>query len=130
MKCALLVPLVLVFVGCNTVRPPIEGRADPYVPAQIHFTEDRLKNDTAVGTPIVGRDQAGLLFVTIPIRSTVNNMLHVDYRVTFLDANGVPVGPTLGWFTKTLQANTPDQVTVNSTTPRAADFQVDFRYAR
>ena len=32
--------------------------------------------------------------------------------------------------TITLDPNTPGSVTFNSTTPRAADFQIDFRYAR
>ena len=65
----------------------------------------------------------------IPIRSAIDKTLYIDYRVTFLDRNGQSI-ETLGWFTKTFEPNTPDRIAVNSTTPRAADFQVDFRYAR
>jgi hypothetical protein len=53
----------------------------------------------------------------------------VDYRVTFFDDNRQVINQTT-WFTKTLEARTPDQISVNSTSPKATDFQVDFRYAR
>ena len=128
-KPTLLVLLGLTLLGCDTVRPPIQGRQDPYVPAQVHFDSDTLRRDTAVGTPVVSRDQAGILFVTVPIRSAINKTLYVDYRVTFFDRSGQPVS-RLGPFTKTLEPNTPDQIQVNSTSNQAADFQIDFRYAR
>ena len=67
--------------------------------------------------------------MTIPIRSAIDKTLYVDYHVTFFDRTGTPI-ERFGPFTKTLDPNTPDRIQVNSTTPRAADFQVDFRYAR
>ena len=126
----LITLLGLLLLGCDYVRPPIQGRQDPYVPAQMHFDSDTLRRNTAIGTPVVTRDPAGLLFVTVPIRSAINKTLYVDYRVTFLDQSGQIVGQRLGPFTKTLEPNTPDQIVVNSTSERAADFQIDFRYAR
>ena len=115
-------------VGC--VKPPIEGRLDPYTESQIHFASKELRNDTAVGTPLASRDNEGnILYVTIPVRAATNKELHVDYRVTFKDKNGQMLNQT-GWFTKTLPPNIPDSITVNSMGPRAADFQVDFRYAQ
>ena len=128
MKRLLLLPAILL-LGC-TVKPPIQGCADPFVPAQVHFDSDELRRDTAVGTPLVTRNEAGMLMVTLPIRSAIDQYLHVDYFVTFFDSNGVPIGPRMGPFTKTLDANTPGTITVNSTSTRAADFQIDFRYAR
>lgn len=126
----LWIPLLLSFLlGCDYVRPPIEGRQDPYVPAQIHFDSDTLRRDTAVGTPILKRDASGILYITVPIRSAINKTLYVDYRVTFFDGNRQVVS-RLGPFIKTLDPNTPDQIEVNSTSPRAEDFQIDFRYAR
>ena|SRR5438552_7548470 len=121
--------LTLLIFGCDTVRAPIQGRNDPYDARQIHFATNELRRDTAVGRPELSRDRAGLLFVTIPIRSAIDQRLYVDYRVTFFDDNRQELSKTT-WFTKTLEANTPDQITVNSTTPAAADFQVDFRYAK
>lgn len=128
MKRLMLVPILFLLAGCG-VKPPIEGRNDPYMPAQIHFDSDELRRDTAVGQPIITRNEAGMLVVTVPIRSAIDQNLHVDYRVTFFDSNGVPI-EKFGPFTKNLDANTPDRVTVNSTSTRAADFQMDFRYAR
>jgi len=129
MKNLLMIPVLgLLTVGC-AVNAPIQGRADPYQASQIHFASDGLRNDTAVGRPILTRNESDLLVVTIPVRSAVDHNIHVEYRVTFFDAAGVPIY-NFGWFPKTLIANTPDQVVVNSTDKRAADFQVDFRETR
>ena len=75
------------------------------------------------------RDDAGLLYVTVPVRSSIDQRIYLDYRVTFFNDNREELNKTT-WFTKTLEANTPDQITVNSMSPKASDFQVDFRYAK
>lgn len=117
-------------LACNEVKPPIQGRADPYDAQQVHFATEALRRDTAVGTPMPSRDDTGnILYVTIPIRSAINKTLYVDYRVSFFDKTGQLLNQT-GWLSKTLEANTPDRIQVNSLGPRAADFQVDFRYSR
>jgi uncharacterized protein YcfL len=129
-RSVLLISLGSLLIGCG-VRPPIQPRADPYLPSQVHMDQEQLRKDTAVGTPMLARDEISQnLVVTVPIRSAINKTLYVDYYVTFVDASGVPVGPKLGPMTKVLLPNTPDRITVTSTTPRAVDFQVDFRYAR
>src|SRR4051812_22712129 len=121
----LLISIALALVGCdNIVLPPVEGRNDPYDAKQVHFASEELRRDTAVGRPEFSRDKAGLLFVTVPIRNATDVRLYVDYRVTFFDDNRQELSKT-GWFTKTLESRTPDQITVNSTSPMAADFQVD-----
>jgi len=38
----------------------------------------------------------------------------------------VPIHQTT-WFPKVLSGHTPDQVTINATTPRVDDFQIDIR---
>ncbi|MEO6434423.1 MAG: hypothetical protein ABIP55_01510 [Tepidisphaeraceae bacterium] len=117
-----------IFTGC--VKPPIQGRLDPYPSEQIHFASRELRNDTAVGSPIASRDEEGnILHVEVPIRAATNKELHIDYRVTFKNQNGQTLWKP-GWFTKTLAPNIPDSILVNSSGPRAADFQVDFRYAQ
>jgi hypothetical protein len=115
-----------VVAGCNNVRPPIEGRQDPYGRPQITFASDDLRNKTAVGQPILTRDESNLLFVAVPIRSAVNDPLYVEYRVTFFDRNRNVITQT-SWLRKDLSPNVPDQITANSTSPRAEDVQVDFR---
>jgi hypothetical protein len=122
-------PLVAGLAGCG-VNPPIQPRMDPYSPSQIHIDSEELREDTAVGAPNTSRDDSGILYVTIPIRSAIDKTLYVDCYVTWIDKNGQPIGDRMGPKTITLDPNTPSSVTFNSTTPRAADFQVDFRYAR
>ncbi|CAN5381693.1 hypothetical protein BH09PLA1_BH09PLA1_30610 [soil metagenome] len=116
--------------ACNrTVNPPKVPRADPFAPMQIHVDSEQLRRETAVGEPIVTRDDSGnLVHVTLPIRSAINRTLYVDYWVSFFDRNGQRLSKIQGQ--KTLQANTPDSIEFNSLSERAADFQVDLRYAR
>jgi hypothetical protein len=122
--------LVAILAGCNnTVAPPKESRADPCRPQQVHVDSESLRRDTAVGPAIVARDSAGLLHVTLPIRSAIDKELHVDYWVSFFDEQRNRISK-LGPFTKHLQAHTPDSIDFTSTSPRAADFQVDLRYAQ
>lgn len=114
--------------GCG-VRPAPEGRLDPYVPKQVYFASNDLKHATAVREPEVARDENGILYVTVPIRSETSQELYVDYRVTFFDQNRQVVSQSQ-WFTKTLAPKVPDQIVVNSMSSRAADFQVDFRWSK
>ena len=123
----LLLISVLALTSCTGVNPPIQGREDPYVPAQVHFDSDQLRTDTAIGQPVVTRDQFGLLHVMLPIRSAVDHQLPAQYRVTFFDQNRITLDQQ-SWIDKTLTANTPDQITVNSVDKRAADFEIDLRY--
>src|SRR5258706_3092768 len=122
--------VALVALGCSDdVKPPILARSDPYIPAQVHVASHDLRRHIAVGQPQVSRDDAGLLFVTLPIRAATDQKLYVDYPVSFFDRNGAPLSQT-EWLHKTLTANVPDQITVNSSSSRAADFQMDLRYSQ
>lgn len=124
----LLAVLVGVAAGCD-VRPTYVGRNDPYAARQIQFTSEELQNDTAVSQPIVSRDPSGYLHVSIPIRSAIDNDLHVDYQTQFFDASGAMI-ETTAWHTVTLPANTPTSVSDICTSPAAANFQMTFRYAK
>jgi len=116
--------------GCSDVRPTYVGRADPYSPRQIQFTSDDLQNATAVtGPPIVSRDPYGYLHVTVPIRSAVDQDLHVDYQTQFFDSTGARIDMS-EWHTVTLPANTPFSVSDVCTSPTAMDFQMTFRYSK
>ena len=121
--------LILLTAGC-AVRPPIAGRADPYQHHQVNFADPDLVNKTAV-SPAMTERRNGLLYVTVPVRSSVNRDLHVDYRVTFFNENGVPIEGPGNWTSgPTLIANTPSYIQFNSLTGNAADFQLDLRYAQ
>ena len=125
-----LILAAISLTACSTgVKPPKQPRMDPYAPAQIHVDSEQLRRDSAVGEPIVSRDDSGnLVHVTVPIRSAINKTLYVDYFVTFFDRNNQRLSKIQG--SKTLQANTPDSIEFNSMSPRATDFQLDLRYAR
>lgn len=113
--------------GC--VRPPIEGRFDPYSPPQVAFASPGLANKTAVGFPIMRRDNGGILHVTVPIRSASDYDLRVDYRVTFLDDRGAPIYQG-GWeAAPVLERNIPSEIQFKSPTANAADFRLDVRYS-
>jgi hypothetical protein len=123
--------LPILSIGCaDTVKEPILARQDPYQREQVHIASMDLRRHTAIEAPIMTRDDAGILFVTVPIRATTNRELYVDYRVTFFDRNGQPVYPQTSWLSKTLAPNVPDQITFNSTTNRVTDFQMDLRYSK
>jgi hypothetical protein len=125
---ALLTLALVLASGC--VKPTIEGRQDPFPPSQIMFASKDLKDKTAVGAPVVSRDETGgILHVTVPVRAATDLQLYVDYRTTFFDRNGQQISQT-GWSRKTLAPNVPDRIVVNSMGPNAADFQIDLRYAQ
>ncbi len=129
-RALLCIPLLAALTGCNT-QPPIDARQEVYAPRQIQLADEDLRRNTRFEQPRVTRDPAGLLFVTVPLRATIDETLHVQYRATFLDENGQPLpGSPTTWFDKTLNPRVFESVMVNSTSPRAAQFTVDFRYAR
>ena len=125
----LLPTLALALAACNPVPPPIEGREDPYGRRQIMFDSTEMKNRTSVGSPQPSRNEAGILFVSVPITATTDKPLDVEYRGTFYDGTGRVVNQTT-WFRKRLTPRTTDSIVLNSTSTRAADFQIDFRKAR
>jgi hypothetical protein len=127
----LALPLLLApLYGCNT-QPPIDARQEAYTPRQIQLADEDLRRNTRFESPRITRDPAGLLFVTVPLRATINETLYVQYRATFLDETGAPLpGSPTTWFDKTLNPRVFESVTINSTSPRAKDFIIDFRYAR
>lgn len=125
----IMTTLLALLAGCTGVRPPIEGRADPYPRQQMHFDSETLRKDTAIGTPMLTHNESGLLVATVPIRSAINKTLYIDYRVTYFDRNGVVLN-RFGPFSKTLLPNVPDQIQLAATSMDAADFQIDFYYSR
>jgi hypothetical protein len=120
--------LMLILAGCG-VRPTIQGRQDPYPASQVMYADEDLQRSTAVGIPVATRDEGGILHVQVPIRSTTDRQLFIDYRYLFLDRNGQVIWKS-AWRDKVLAPNVPDTINFNSTTAEAADFQLDLRYAQ
>lgn len=132
MNRSLLIPLLAaMLMGCgSTVKAPHEGRHDPYAPGQWSFSSRILEENTAVSTPVATRDDTGnILHVTFTIRSTSNQDMYLDYRVTFFDKNGQAI-TDYSWATRKMTRNIPENIRVASGTAKAADFHIDFREAQ
>ena len=130
MKHALILATLFLIAGCAQMHDPILGRADPAWRDQILFANENLRQHTAVQSATFQRDPSSqLLFVTVPIRNTSDVQLYIDFRYTFFDADG-NVLYTSSMMPKTLRPNLPDQIQFNSTTPRAANFELDIDYAK
>ena len=129
-----VVALLGLLAGCAQDPPAYrEGRAERYAPPQVQITglnAEDLQRSTVIDRPSTYRDAANLLFVTIPIRNISDQILHVQYRYNFLDDQGRPLPENIAWNRKTLEPGATERITFNSTTPRAADFQMDLRYSR
>ena len=111
------------------VRGPVEPREDPHNIPQINLASRELQGRIAVRAPQVTQDEAGLLYVTLPVRNTTARQLTIEYRATFFDRNKVPIQETT-WFPRTLTPHTQQTFTFNSSSNRADDFQIDIREAK
>ena len=129
-----IIPLLALAAGCANEPPPYrEGRAERYAPPQVQITgidAEDLKRSTAIDRPDTSRDPADLLFVTVPIRNTSDQVLRIQYRYNFVDRQGRPLPANIAWNGKTLEPGATERIRFNSTSPAAADFQLDLRYAR
>ena len=123
-----LLPLAGAGCGSNT-RGPIEPREDLSPWPQIMLADRDLARRIRIRQPTVERDPAGLLFVTVPVRSRTRHQMTIEYRSTFYDRNHTPIFQST-WFPKTLTPYTQDTITANSTSNRADDFQIDIREAK
>ena len=126
--------LVGIVAGCAQNPPPYrEGRSERYSPPQVQMTglgAEDLQYSTVVDRPQTWRDSSNILYVVVPLRNTSEKVLHVQYQYNFLDAQGAPLPENIAWNRKTLEPGATERIKFNSTTPRAADFQLNLRYAR
>jgi uncharacterized protein YcfL len=129
-----IVPLLALVAGCAQNPPPYrEGRAERYAPPQVQITgldAEDLRLSTAIDRPVTSRDQANNLIVTVPIRNTGDQVLRIQYRYNFTDEQGRPLPANMAWNPKTLEPGSTERITFNSVSAKAADFQLDLRYAR
>jgi len=128
MKKWILLTALTVAAGCG-VKPPIEGRNDPYRTPQVAYSDESLRDVTAIGDIKLSRDNADILTVSVPIRSTNNSTRSIDWRVIFFDASGQPMSNGTGWSGIMLNANTYEYIKANSLRPGAKDFKIELRYS-
>jgi hypothetical protein len=131
-RLALILPALalLSLAACQPrVRGPIEPREDTHPWPQIMLSDRELARQIAVRQPVVERDPAGLLYVTLPVRSTTRRDVTIEYRSTFYDRNHTPIFEST-WFPMTMTPYTQQTIQANSTSNRAEDFQIDIRPAQ
>jgi hypothetical protein len=130
-KSAVLIA-ILSLAGCGSGElTPYSARGDKFIADHVVFSgQDDLVNHIAFGNITRTYDSAGILHVTIPLRNTTADDFPVDYRFTYFDENHNPVDVPTSWQVKNLGSNIFQYIQDNSSSPRARDFQVDFRPAQ
>ena len=126
---ALALAALSALAGCAKVRPPVEPREDVHPWPQIQLDDRELAGKIAVRQPLVQRDSAGLLFVTVPVRSTTRHQITIEYQSVFYDRDHAPIFEST-WFPTTRTPVTQTPTAANSTSNRAEDFQINIRQAR
>jgi hypothetical protein len=123
--------LAILSAGChgNDASPTTEPTASvSYAPQQIQFVGGGDLSQCLAFQPITRSfDSAGLMHVSIPARLTSDLGQTIEYRFTFFDDNHSPVDAPSAWITKSLAPDVTVNIEGSSTSPRARDFQVEFR---
>lgn len=123
--------LAILSAGChgNDAGPTTQPAAPvSYAPQQIQFVGSGDLSQCMTFQPIMSSfDSAGLMHVTIPARLTSELGQTIEYRFTFFDDNHSPVDAPSAWMTQSLSPDVTVSIQGSSTSPRARDFQVEFR---
>ena len=114
--------------GCQS-EAPLAARAEKYDYPWLMVGSQDLRANTMVNDARRTRDEAGLLYISVPIRNTSDLQLYIDYRVTFYDKNQMPL-PQEYRKTLTIPARGMREATANSTSPKAESFQMELTYPR
>lgn len=95
----LLFALPCLMTGCDTVKAPHAPEPDPLGPLAYPkiSTEGELGKHLYYVKPIVRRDEAVPLKVTVPLRLRDDKPVNAQYRFTFLDRDGAPLDPPMDW---------------------------------
>jgi hypothetical protein len=118
----------LALTGCVTEMAPTTALNDPYIADHVVFSgQNDLVNHVAFGKITRSIGPGGIMTVTIPVRATTPDDLYVDYRLTYFDENHNPIDIPTGWQTQTLHSDIFENIQANSASPRARDFQIEFR---
>jgi hypothetical protein len=129
-----LLSVLAIAAGCADKQvQTARGRADTgdhYGVILSQQQKDQLRHDTAFEPERVTRDQYGLLNVTVPLRSAIQHTLYLEYQYTFFDGSGRKIEGPLGWNLVTLEAGSPGTIQFTSTSPQAANYQLNIRYQR
>lgn len=123
--------LAVLIAGChsNDAGPTTEPTTPVvYAPQQIQFVGSGDLAQCLAFQPIIRSfDAVGLMHVSVPARLTTDLDQTIQYRFTFFDENHSPVDEPTAWMTKSLPPDVVVYIEGTSTSPRAKDFQIEFR---
>lgn len=124
--------------GCNDpIKAPLGARqdalpADQYPKVNIVDDNFQLQKFLVVdNTSIVavGAMDGKPMSVTVPVRSTADNRMRLQYQFYWRDNNGVTIGQS-GWRRIEAEPRTQFQATANAITQEAVDWRLEIRSAR
>jgi len=127
LRSMVLLGLLSVLAGCQT-DAPITARGEQYDYPWLMLGSKDLRVSTRVGDARRTRDEAGLLYVSVPVRNTTDKQLYIDCRVTFYDSNEMELSTVRS--TLTIPARGLRDATANSTSPKAESFRMELTYPR
>jgi uncharacterized protein YcfL len=119
--------------GCKSIDPPARGRADVTDHRRVFFSKqegEKLREQTAILSENISRDQFGLVTAIVPIRSATSKTLYLEYQYEFFDSNGRRVEGPFSWIPVTLEAGSPATIQFTSTSTQADDYRLTIRKAR
>lgn len=128
------VALLLGVVGCAEKQVGVaRGRGESNAEFGVILSQeggDHLRYDTAVSQERVSRDPAGILHVSVPLRSAVEHTQYLEYQYSFFDGSGRKSEGPMGWTPITLEAGSPGTIQFASSSQTATEFQLVIRYQR
>lgn len=125
----LSVPLVI--GGCKADTSPIGAKYDEVGRyPNITLSQPSLQEALGFQEPIVTRTPENLMRVSVPVRARSDEELHVEYKPVWLDANLQPISPEMSWTPLRLEPRQPATITVQSTSPAAVNYNLQFRWSR
>jgi uncharacterized protein YcfL len=125
--------------GCagDPVKPPLGARQDA-LPTQdypkVNIVDDNFElqnylvvDKGAIVTVMPGDGKP--LSVSVPVRSTADNRMRLQYQFYWRDSNGVTIGQS-GWRRYEVEPRTQFQAKGNAISPDATDWRLEIRSAR
>lgn len=135
----ILLPALLltfsVIAGCQPGKPPAAAKPDPVTPVSYPqiATEGNLGHFLYYAKPIVRMQEgpaAGLMHITVPLRLADDKPVNAQYRFTFLDTDGAPLGTQMDWRFMVLPPRLQVFMEATATESGARDWRLEIRPAK
>ena len=123
--------VLLILAGCTTTPPSAK---DP----RVRLLDTRVQRELAVYAATeqftqdpTGTAEAAPLKVTVPVENlSGRRMLRLQYRFTFLDANGIPMDPQMSWQRIDIAPNDRRYIQGAAVSTGANDWELSIRLTR